>query len=25
MLLQRYPAGLIDDVELEALLNVLKD
>ena len=25
MLLQRYPAGLIDDVELEALLYVLKD
>jgi hypothetical protein len=25
MLLQRYPAGLLDEAELEALLAVLKD
>lgn len=25
MLLQRYPAGLFNDAELEALLGVLKD
>lgn len=25
MLLQRYPAGLIDEAELEALVSVLKD